>query len=168
MPSVSYFLSKSKEGNLNFDNSNVGSTSPKSSTNFAARLSVSDSSSTLVSIFISNGSSSSSSSSSILGSSVGVFTSRALGESILEWFEIVGSRFSKGTSNADFIASFSSDTWSSTKEVEGWSSSDNSDLSSFLVRIKRRAICCGPTLKRKAIYTIKQNTNNRAVPIFPT
>ena len=48
MPSVSYFLSKSKEGNLNLDNSKVGSTSPKSSTSFAARLSVSDNSSTLV------------------------------------------------------------------------------------------------------------------------
>ena len=72
-------------------------------------------------------------------------------ESILEWFEMVGSRFSKGISNDDLIEFASSLKLESTKVSNEDSPSENSDLISFLVRTNRFPICFGVTLKRIAI-----------------
>ena len=72
-------------------------------------------------------------------------------ESILEWFEMVGSRFSKGISKDDLIELVSSLKLESIKVSNEASSSEKSDLISFLVRTNRFPICFGVTLKRKAI-----------------
>ena len=64
---------------------------------------------------------------------------------------MVGSRFSKGSSNDDLAEVPSSLKLVSTKVSNEDFSSENSDLISFLVRTNRFPICCGVTLKRMAI-----------------